>query len=531
MDRSTAWANSARRRWTASTGLVLVTGLLGAACTGSTNSPAAGSSPDQPQVLTQASTRDFKASSEGRNLVFETLVRVDEEGNPIPHLAESWEVSDDDLTYTFTLRDDVSFHNGTPLTAEEAKFSIEFAANEGGFGAFVEGVEAVDDRTLRIELNRPYWRLLGDIGTEFDGKIFPPAAVEPVGDLDGTLENFIGTGPWLLESYQPDGQATLVRNDDYWDGPVQLDRMVWETIPDPLTQVLALRGGELDMAGATEHHSALPYSEMAQLSRDPDFQVEFKSYGRYQVIDFNTTRAPVDDPRVRQAFNLAVDREAMTETLFEGLADPVYHLSPTEDTWQWGPQEDIEGFRYEPDRARDLLDEAGWLQKGDGAVRTKDGQALAVGLLVPFGEANADVVALYVQSELGEIGVEVQVTTLESGAAFERRNAGDYDMFVHHSCGKATMGCLGPDGKYTTAYGAGLYATPELDATMQEAFTGADEAQRREAFDRVWTILHEQAVSMPLYDINKPVAYREAVDGFHFESTMFEVDLRDVTIQ
>ncbi|MGH3566823.1 MAG: ABC transporter substrate-binding protein [Pseudonocardia sp.] len=506
--------------------LTVAVTLVSAACSAGGQGESA-----QDQTLRTASTRDFKAAPQGRSLVFDTLLDLDENGDPVPLLAESWENSADQRTYTFTLKDGVSFHDGTPFSAETAKFSIEYAATTVPFGRFISSVDAVDPSTVRISLTAPYSLLLDNLASELSVKMISPTSVVPAGDLAGKLDNYIGTGPYRLENYRKDQDAELVRNQEYWGGAPALERIVWLTIPDPYTQVLALRAGEVDLIGAAEHHSALPYSEMAKLNRAGEYTVEYRSYGRYQVIDFNTIRAPLDDARVRQAFNAAVDREAMVATLFEGLAEPVRYLNPTSDVWKLGPQVGLAGFAYDPDRANALLDEAGWLRADPTGVRTKDGNPLRVSLLVPFGEANADVTSLYVQSELRKVGAQVEVTTLDSSAAAERRKSGDYDMYVHHSCSTATTGCLGPDGKYTTGYGfPGVYATPELDRLIEQALTAEDEPAQRAAFDQVWETLHREAVGLPLYDIAKPVAYRQGVSGFGFGSTMFTMDLRDVKV-
>ena len=508
----------------------VVLSLVAAACS-SSSEPKAAPRSDQPQVLTTTSTRDFAAAPEGRGLVFETLLGNDGQGNTVARLAESWEVSADQKTYTFTLRDGVLFHDGTPLTADVAKFGIEFNAQTAGFGTVLDRVEVVDPRTLRIHLTSPYWNLLGDLGVELSGKIIGPSATRPPGDLKGVLDSYIGTGPWKLESYVKDGEAVLTANEAYWGGAPKLDKVIWKTVPDSYTQVLALRAGELDLAGASEHHSALPYSEVAKFTRDPDFVVEFHSYGRYQVLDFNTLRAPTDNVLVRRAFNHAVNREAMAVTLFEGLTKPAVLLSPPVPAWEWGPQPSVKGFGYDPDLAKSLLDQAGWKLKEGSTFRSNGTTNLTVELLVPYGEANSDVVSLFVQSELRKVGVEVQVTTLESGAASKRRNEGGYHMFVHHTCSIATTGCLSPKGKYTSKYGQlGVYSSPELDANMIQAFAGADDADRRAGFDKVWTVLHDQAVSIPLYDIVKPVVFRKGVEGWTFGPTIFDMELQNMTV-
>ena len=483
------------------------------------------------QVLTQGSYRDFKAAAEGRRLVFETLLKVDENGNPMPNLAESWEVSPDGKIYTFHLKRGVKFHDGTQFNAETAKFSIEWSAKKKPFGRYIDHIEIVNDYTLRIYLRRHYWGLLNDLGVEWTSKVISPNAVEPVGDVNGKLVKYIGTGPFKLSEYKKDQEAVLVRNDDYWGKKPKLEKVIWKTVPDPYTQVLALKAGELDLIGAAEHHSCLPYVEIAKLQEDPMFDVMLHSYGRYQVIDFNSYIEPFDDARVRKAFNYAIDRDLMVRTLFTNLTKPAYLLAPPVSEWEWGPR-NIEGFKYDPQKAKELLAQAGWEDTDGDGILDKDGKPFTCELIVPSGEANADVVSVFVQSELKKIGVQMKVTTMESGAAWDRRKKGDFELFVHHSCGKATMACLGLNGKYTSnySYGKAIYHSDELDKLIEKAFTTPDKIERRNAFDNIWKILHEEAVSIPLYDITKPVVFRKNVHGFKFGPTMFEMDLSDVEI-
>ena len=480
------------------------------------------------QVLTQGSYRDFKAAAEGRRLVFETFLGVDENGNPMPGLAESWEISPDGKTYTFYLRKGVKFHDGTPFNASVAKFSIEWSGKKKTFGKYIDRIEIVDDYTLRVYLKSYYYLLLGDLGVEWTSKVISPNAVEPAGDVNGKLVNYIGTGPFKLVDYKKDQEAVLVRNDDYWGKKPKLEKVIWKTVPDPYTQVLALKAGELDLIGAAEHHSCLPYIEIAKLQEDPDFEVMLHSYGRYQVIDFNFKREPFTDVRVRKAFNYAIDRELMVHTLFADLTNPAYLLGPPAP--DWGPH-NIDGYSYDPEKAKQLLTGAGWRDTDGDGLLDKGGKPFTCELLVPSGEANADVVSVFVQSELKKIGVQMKVTTLESGTAWDMRKKGEYDLFVHHCCGAATMACLGIGGKYHSAYGsAGVYHSDELDKLIEKAFTSLDKTERRNTFDHIWEILHEEAPSIPLYDITKPVIFRKNVRGFKLGPTMFEMDLSDVEI-
>jgi len=466
--------------------------------------------PHAEQILTQGSYRDFKSASEGKNLVLEALVGVDEWSNPIPVLAESWDVSTDGKTYTFHLRKGVEFHDGTQFNAESARFFIEWQGKMKAYGRYMDRVEIVDDHTVRVYLNKYYYNFLRELG-----QLISPNAVEP--------------GPFKLVEYKKDQEAVLERNDEYWGEKPKLEKVIWKVVPDPYTQVLALKAGDLDLIGASEHHSCLPYIEIAKLQKDPDFEVMLHSYGRYQVIDFNFEREPFDDVRLRKAFSYAIDRELMVRTLFADLTDPVYVLGPPAP--DWGPR-DIEGYRYDAEKAKQLLAEAGWSDTDGDGFLDKDGKPLTCELIVPSGEANADVVAVFVQSELKKIGVQMKVTTMESGAAWEMRKKGEFELFVHHCCGAATMACLGVDGKYHSGYtwGSGVYHSDELDKLIEEAFTSLDKAERRRTFDQIWEILHEEAPSIPLYDITKPVIFRKNVKGFEFGPTIFDMDLSDVEI-
>lgn len=481
------------------------------------------------QVLRIGAVHDFKQAIEGRNLIFETLVSLDRAGNPVPRLAESWDVADGGMTYTFHLRKGVRFHDGTPFNARTAKFALEWLKNSAGFGKYVGAVEVVGENTVRLSLKQFYYPLLVDLGYEGNGKIVGPTAVEPRGDPAGKLAEYVGTGPFKLVSYKRDQEAVLVRNDDYWGQKPKLEKVVWKTVPDPHTQIMALKAGELDIIGAPEHHSSVPYVQVSELKRDPKLVVLKHSYGRYQVLRFNCAREPFTDRRVREAINHGIDREKMVRSLFGDVAEPAnLVMAPW---FSHGPGNIKEGYSYDPDRARKLLAEAGWKDADGDGILDRGGKPLVFELLVPAGEANADVVVVFVQSELKKLGIQMNIATLESGTAWERKGKGEFDAFVHHSGNIpwSPQGLLQQE-HLSTVGGFKHYSSPKLDQLIERAFTTRDETERRGAYDGIWEVLQGESVAVPLYDIVKTVIHTKKVRGFEFPPTMYETGIEKVEI-
>lgn len=501
--------------------------MLGGCGNGAKNTT---SSPPE-NVLRLGAAYDFKSAAEGKKLIFESLVQLDRTGNPVPQLAESWELSDDGKTYTFHLRKGVNFHNGTPFNAATTRFSLEWMSKNEPWGQYVEKIETPDDYTVKVSFKHYYDTFLQDISKPFSCAIICPEAVEPAGSTDGKLVNFIGTGPYKLDSYEKDKQAVLVRNDRYWGDKHKLDKVVWKRIPDPHAQIVALKGGEVDIIGIAEHHSSVPYVEVPGLKK-AGFQVNAQSYGRYQVLEFNCQREPFNDRNIRLAFNYAVDKEKMVKELFGGLTEPAGTI--TAPWFKYGPSQVKDKYTYDPEKAKQLLAGAGWKDTDGDGLLDKNGKSFTCELLIPAGEANADAVAIFVQSELKKIGVDMKLLTLESGAAGKRKDEGNYDLYVHHSgCLPSTPGGIAIADKYHSGAKSWKYAyhSAELDQLIEKAFTNPDETKRKELCSRIWDILHQQAPCMPLYDIVKLVAYRENVKGFEPGATMFDMELKNIEVK
>lgn len=482
-------------------------------------------------VLKLAAAFDFKSAMEGKMLIFDSLVKLDHTGNIQPSLAESWEMSGAGKDYTFHLRKGVTFHDGTPFNAETAKLSLEWMSQSEVWGKSIQDINTPDEYTVTVSFNKFCANFLQDLADSSSCAMLCPGALEPAGSSEGKLTNFIGTGPYKLDSYEKDKQAVLIHNDSYWGDKQKLDKVIWYRIPDPQAQIVALKAGEVDIIGIAEHHSSVPYVEVPGL-KQAGYQVSTQSYGRYQVLEFNCRREPFNDRNVRLAFNYAVDKEKMVQELFGGLTEPADTI--TAPWFKYGPSEVKEKFTYDQEKAKQLLAEAGWRDTNGDGLLDKDGKPFSCELLIPAGEANADAVAVYVQSELKKIGVDLQLLTLESSSAGQKKNEGQYDLFVHHSfCLPTTPGGIAPGDKYDSGAASWKYAyhSPELDQLIAKAFGDPDETGRKEFCNQIWDLLHHQAPCIPLYDIVKLVVYRDGVTGFQPGATMFDMDLKNIEVK
>lgn len=486
--------------------------------------PASAACPEQ--TLIMGSTRTLAAAPQARTLIFETLLDLDDAGQPVPKLAKSWSISDDELTYTFTLRSDVQFHDGTPFNAAIAADSILAAAAAGaGFGYVLERVEALTEHALRVELKRPYWPLLNDFALEHSARM---ALSTEAGD--GILDH-VGTGPFRLLGQTGGGSGELVRNDDYWGEVPRLERLLWRAEPDPFVQVQAFRDGELDVIGAAEHHGALPYPAFVELESDPRFTVSKRSYGRHQVVDFNVNHPILSDARVRQAIAAAIDRGALAEESLGGLPAAASLLNPGPPAWPLGPQA-ANAAVYDRAAADALLNEGGWRRSGAEPSRQRQGEALELRLLVNRGEANAVAAAHYLRDNLAELGVTLKIDAIIGAEVAAKLYAGDFELHMSHSCSVSQLGCLGATGKYTTRNDTqGLYSSPALDDLIMDALASHSEPARQQAMQRVWTELHAQAASTALFDVVKTMAVGRDIAEVRFGTTPLTLDLTDTRVR
>jgi peptide/nickel transport system substrate-binding protein len=399
--------------------------------------------------------------------VYETLVKIDQDGEMVPALASEWEVSEDGLSYTFTLQEGVTFSNGAELTADDVVFSIERVKSEDWTISLksamdvVESAEATGEHEVTVTLSRPSNSWLYAMTTRV-GAIFDE---EGVGDL---ANEPIGTGPYTFASWERGTAITLQRHEDYWGEAPYFEQVRLQYFGDPTALNNALLTGSIEVIGTVQAPESLGQFE------GQDLQIIEGTTNGEVVLSFNNGAAPFDDLRVRQAARHAIDHQGLLDTCWAGRGTLIGSMVPPTDPWY----EDRTGdYPYDVERARSLLTEAG-------------AEGVEVRLRVPtlpYAQACGTVV----ESMLEEAGFAVTVDSLEFPATWLEdvfTNA-DYEMSIIAHVEPRDLGNVFGNPDYYTRYG-----TPELQTLLEEADTGTPE-QQVEKMKEAATLLSQDAAA------------------------------------
>ncbi len=354
----------------------------------------------------------------GVPLVYESLVQRTLDGEVEPLLADSWEISQDGRVYTFQLRKRISFHDGTPFNADSVKFSFEYCVErEPGLGG-AEAIEVVDDYTVKIILNKPNPLFF----SEMNFYILGPASVGE----NGKVTKPVGTGPFMFEEYVKDQYYTMVRNPDYWQGAVKLEKVIFKVIPDVHTRTIALEAGEVDMIGIAAG-SHLPAEDIPRLRDNPALKLSEKVGFRSNVVQFNPEQRLFSDLRVRKAICLAIDKGAINKILGERgmvIDGPFVPGSP------WFNSKVSNYYPYSLDEAKRLLATAGWKDTDGDGVLDKGEEPFKVTFVTSVVAPEWPKIAEIVQANLKNIGIEVEIQQLEKGAHFAAIRKGRFDITI-----------------------------------------------------------------------------------------------------
>lgn len=451
--------------------------------------------------------------------VLQGLVHIKWTGDGVqPMLAESWSTSDGGKTYVFKLRPDVKWHDGTPFTAKDVVFSLNLYANPKvgspwgqklssveGFGAFqdgsaaaLSGVTALDDNTVQVTLNsaQPLWVELQLIAIS----IVPEhilGAVAPE-EIKGNAfwVNRVGTGPFIWKEYKSDQFIEVDRNPDYFLGAPKLDRIIYQIYKDIPPIITALETQEVD--AMSFEGGGVPISELGRLQALdyltvlPNFSAGLPTY-----LQFNMKNDRFADVRVRQAMLYAIDRKAIIETVKQGAGE----LSNTMFPQEWARAADLETYDYNPDKARELLAEAGW-----------DSSQTVDFIYYYSDQMNVDTVVA-IQGYLAAVGVNIEPRLLDPAAINQVYADGTFQM-GYFANGMGLDPSLGSPLVVCNAEPLSLgYCNPEVDALFQKGLQSADRAERAKSYEEISRILNQDLPKAWLWNEVRPLAFNNRIKG------------------
>ncbi len=456
-----------------------------------------------------------------KELVFSGLVYIKPDYTPAPQLAESWE-NPDPKTWIFHLRKGVKFHNGQELKAEDVKYTYDteldpkLAAPNRSFFTPIQKTEVVDDYTVKFTLDSAY----GPFLSYMDFAILPKSVAEKAGDQFGNSP--VGTGPYKFVSWKRGDTITLQAFDDYFEGRPKLDSIVLKIVPDNSARVVALESGDLDLV-----ISPLSPQDVTRMATKSGFKVSRMPAAGYTYISLNTADPILSDVKVRQALSYLVNRTQIVNTIYKGIGQVAKGPIPP---GMWAYSDDIPTYDYNPDKAKALLDDAGW-KVGAGGIRMKNGQPLKLTLRTHTEDPDRRQVIEVLQAEFSQVGIQADTNVVDFATLNNDMTAGKYQFAVI-----GWLNLANPDRamfRQFTIDGAGNYGkynNPTVDKLIKDARATLDQAKAKDLYLTATKQIIADAPYIFLQYQEYIAIYKSNLNGFVMNPVQSFYSLKDVTL-
>jgi len=452
--------------------------------------------------------------------IFDTLVKYKEINTEVvPNLATSWTVSRDQKVWTFRLRKGVKFHDGTPFNAEAVKFNFDRWRDEknpyhfggefeywgymfGGFPGIVKSVDVVDEYTIKITLEKPCAPFLSNLAMTCFAIASPTAIKKYKEDF---FKNPVGTGAFKFVSWTKGDRIVLEANKEYWAGTPYLDRIIFRSIPDNSARFMELEAGTIDIMDGVNPE------DVERAKQNPNLQVILRPSLNVGYLAMNMDKKPFDNLKVRLAINYAIDKKALVEAFFgKGLAIVAKNPIPPS---LWGYNDKIEDYPYDPQKAKQLLAEAGY---PNGFKTT----LWAMPVPRPYNPQPRKL-AEAVQSYLKAVGIDAEIVTYDWGTYLQKTENGEHDM--------AFLGWTGDNGdpdnffyvlldKDNAVKGSAgniaFYRSDELHEILIKAQTISDKKERAKLYEKACEIVHRDAPWVIIAHTTPPVVAKKTVHNY-----------------
>jgi peptide/nickel transport system substrate-binding protein len=463
------------------------------------------------------------ASERVRTLIFNTLVKKDEKFDYSGELASDIKRSDDGLTYTFTLRDGLKFHNGNALSSADVKYTLDllFSSDFAKSASFYEGtgkekhsyiksVEAPDQRTVIVTLTKSWVGLLSNL---------VPVPIIPKDSYASQKEHPLGTGPFKFIRYDNTQQVCDVEAfPDYWDGPSKLPSVRVRVISDMNAMQAELQSGRVDIAPLP---TSLSPDAVKRLEQDPNLQVRAFPGSNVYLLTLNTSSPPLDNVKVRQAIAYAIDRQSMIQRLLLGFGKIAHSIIP-EESWSYSTGQT---YTYDPAMAKKLLDEAGFRDPDGDGPRMRFDKPVVYKL--PGSSIAGRQYAGVIQNYLKEVGIPVEIQTPEQNTLFDELRRGNFQIAYTQWVGGNQDPIFYKDLFATSeiptqtrpSRNRSRYSNPELDALLDEAVNTFDRQKGLELYRKIQAIVSRDVPVFPLWYQSNIIIARKNVGNIQVNAS------------
>ncbi|MHA7964723.1 staphylopine-dependent metal ABC transporter substrate-binding lipoprotein [Paenibacillus sp. CAU 1782] len=513
----------------------------------SANNGTANTSQSTPKEIIYATAKDindinphlYAGSIPATGMVFESLVENTENGIQ-PLLAESWDISPDGKTYTFHLRKGVTFHDGAPFNSEAVIKNIEAVQANAAKHAWIKlaakiaAVHAVNDHTVQLDLTEAYYPTLLELAMTRPYAFTSPNDFKAGGTKDG-VAGYNGTGPYKLAEHKTDQYALFEANENYWGEAPQVSKITAKVLPAGETTLLALQKGEVNFIFTDDRGAdSIDVQAMSQLAEDRDYQIISSKAMNTKMIVANSGKSdsPVAEKAVREALWQSIDRETISKEIFNGTESPAESLFSSNVNYA-----DIGlGKRdYNPEAAIKLLEEAGWKAENGSDIRSKNGRSLSIKLYYDAASPSQKTQAEFIQSTAKKAGIELKLVGEESSSVAKRRATGDYELLFNQTWGLAydpqsTISAFTAESSYlhTTK---GIPQADELYDKINEVMVSSDEQSRQALYRDILTIVHDEAVFIPLTNGIVTIVAPRDLQHISFKQTQYELPFEKMGFQ
>ncbi|HDR7001963.1 ABC transporter substrate-binding protein [Bacillus cereus] len=456
------------------------------------------------------------------SVIFASLVSTDKQGKPIPELAEKWDVSSDQLTYTFHLRKDLKFSDGSPLTADDVAFTLtllhdkayegevdisQYAVKGGkeykeGKATSIEGIQVVDQQTIKITTEKVNSQAIFVLGGTVLSKAYYGKDYKQNTSLDYLKDLYgkpLAAGPYKFEKYIPGQEVRFVANENYYAGKPKIQNFIYK-ITSGDTKLQLFQTGEVDHTGLGTGDEVLEQAKALEFAN-----IQIETAPSFSYIYMNNNKSYLKDKKVRQALIYGLDRKKYVDTALKGYGTVAnVPIHPT--SWAY-TEEGVNKYEYDKEKAKKLLDEAGWKVGSDG-IREKDGQKLKLSYFGPSSAKDSDLLIPIAKENYKEIGVEFNPEFMDFNTMLSKVNKGDYDLASVST--PITSDPSETAGEYlSTANETSLgYKNAKVDELIQKGIETVDIEKRKPIYKELYKELSDDP---PVILLN----YRRTITGYN----------------